>query len=55
MVIWPMVLVTIRDNASAFNLKVLLLSPWMIFAIPTFEFKALASARASNAAISLSD
>jgi hypothetical protein len=53
MAILPMVLLTMRDKALAFSLKVIPLSPWMIFATPTFTPKAFASASASNAAISL--
>src|SRR5450759_2832763 len=53
--IWPMVLLTMRDNALAFSLKVVPLSPWMIFVILTFTPKAFARTSASNPASSLSE
>src|SRR6266446_8273237 len=37
---WPMILLTTRDNVLVLTLKIAPLSPWMIFAMPTFTPKA---------------
>src|SRR5712692_5820383 len=51
----PTVLWTTRDNELGFTLKTDPLSPWMIFAMPTFTAEAFESTNASKPTISLSE